>query len=232
MMMYLLDGFTDYGKHFDVISANYDFCEECLFKYGSTPVVLSLCRPSSYEGSDQLIEIDNQLLANKLIENLKYTEEDFADFDHKHTPSKSYFYRPCRSDTRYFFFEDTDYFNMTYFDDIARYIYNYGVLDNDEEFIEAVTTAINGFENIEEEDWDTFILEQMYGSRNSLTLCNDRLENLAESFSTCEIRKMKRKFPCLLDSLSISYDTDELSSDSDANSDTCNTDHEDDDISC
>ncbi|CAC5399408.1 unnamed protein product [Mytilus coruscus] len=237
IMMSLLDGLTDHGKHFDVISANYDFCTECLFKYGSTPVVLSLCRPSSYEGSDQdIVRVDNQLLANKLIENLKYTDEDFAEFDYKYVPSEKCCYRPCRSNIRYIFFEDEDYFEMTYFYNIASYIYNYGVLENDEEFIEAVRTAIDLFENIEEEDGHTFISEQMYGPRDPLTLCDSRLENLKDSFSTSEVRKIKRKFPCLINSLSISYYTDELSSDSDENSDTskqewvCKTDHEDEDI--
>lgn len=223
MMMYLLDGFTDYGKHFDVISANYDFCKECLFKYGSTPVVLSLCRPSSYEGSDQLIEIDNQLLANKLIENLKYTCEDFEEFDYKYPLSINSYHRPCLSNIRYYFFEDTDYYKRTYLEDIASYIFSYGVLENDEEFIQTVITAIHNFEDIKKEDWDDVLSEQMYGPSVPMELCRDRLEHLCESFSTRNIRKMKRRFPCLLKSFSITYsENDDSTSDSDETSEVIN----------
>ncbi|CAG2220202.1 unnamed protein product [Mytilus edulis] len=229
----LLDGLTDYGKNLEIISTNYDFCDECLFKYGSIPVVLSLCRPLSYKGSDQdIVRVDNQLLANKLVENLKFTPEDWdlRIFDDiKPIQDESYWYRPCRSNTKYIFFKDKAFYDKTYFSDLASYIYNYGVLENDEEFIQTVLTAIHSFENIEEENCYS-ISEKKYGPRDPLKLCKGRLENLTDCFSTLEIREMKRKFPSLLDSLLILYDSDDLLSDSDENSDTSNTDHEDDDI--
>lgn len=232
----LLDGLTDYGKNLEIISTNYDFCDECLFKYGSIPVVLSLCRPFSYKGSDQdIVRVDNQLLANKLMENLKYTPEDWDFFflllfDYKPVQVESYWYRPCRSNTKYFFFNDKAFYNMTFIDDLASYIYNYGVLENDEEFIQTVITAIHSFENIEKEDCYTILDKKINGPRDPLKLCKGRLKNLTDCFRTLEIREMKRKFPCLIDSLLILYDSDDLLSDSDKNSDTSNTDHEDDDI--
>lgn len=231
IIKFLLDGLTDYGKLTDVISANYDFCQEYLFKYGSTPVVLALCRPFSYKGSEQdIVRVDNQMLSNKLIENLKSEPEDVAELEYKYVLIENYCYRPCQSNIKYFFFEDEGYFRMTYFDDIASYIYNYGVLENDEEFIETVTTAIDDFEYIEVEDFYTYASEQMNEPRDPIALCSDRRESLSEFFSRSSrvIRKMKTNCPSLLDSLSISYDIGELSSDSE-NSDTSKTDHEDDD---
>lgn len=241
MMKSLLDGLTGKGKKKEVIIANFSFFYKWLFKYGSTPVVVSLCRPSSYKGSDDVIfKVDNHLLANKLIENFKNIPREellnkyFQIWKKKSflfkSEKKKFLSRPSISNCAYFFFEGSGYFDMRYFNDIARYIFQYGVLENDEEFIEAVTTAIYSLRNAEEEECNTFNSKIKDVSKNRITQCENRLKKFVKSFSKSNIRKMSRKCPSLLDSLSISYDADELSSDSDDNLDTNNTEHEDDDI--
>lgn len=112
-----LDGPLDKGKRSSIVSNFKEFFETLLFKYGSIPTILQLCRSVSASISNSnIILVDDRLLTTKLSAFLE-AAAGFSPFFKRLTPDVS------REDGSYFVYWDENYFEIV----IAEYIPEHGL---------------------------------------------------------------------------------------------------------
>lgn len=121
-----LDGLLDEGKRSSVVSQFKDFFEAVLFKYGSIPIILKLCRPLTANISNpNMIQVDDSLLTGKLSAHLESSFGNISDL--KQTVP--------REEGAYFVHWDYNYFQMQHIKEIAEFIAEHGVKVNNDKFV-------------------------------------------------------------------------------------------------
>lgn len=123
-----IDGLLDEGKRSSIVSQFRDFFEELLFKYGSIPTILQLCRPLTASiSSPNIIKVDDRLLTGKLS---AYLESSAG-----HMPVLKMLTRAESREDAYIVYWDDYYFEMKCIDDIAKFIAEHGFNSNNEKFV-------------------------------------------------------------------------------------------------
>lgn len=104
------------------------FFEALLFRYGSIPIILQLCRPiTTTISSPNLIQVDDKLLTAKLSAYLE------SSAGHK---SVSKMFTPFESrEDAYIVYWDEYYFDQKCIGDIAKFIEEHGVYTNNDKFL-------------------------------------------------------------------------------------------------
>ncbi|CAG2252350.1 unnamed protein product [Mytilus edulis] len=124
-----LDGLLDDGNRSSIVSQFKEFFEAVLFKYGSIPIVLQLCRPlTTSVSSPNIIYVDAKLLAGKLSAYLESAGGKGAKLKLLSSIEE-------RDNGSYFVHWDDNYFESKSIEAIAKFIAEHGVNFNNDKFV-------------------------------------------------------------------------------------------------
>lgn len=127
-----LDGLLNDGKRSSIVFQFKDFLDTILFKYGSIPTILQLCRPLTTTFSQNTIQVDDRLLIGKIC---AHFEDISRVISHLHTAVP-------REDETYFVYFDFNYIHGSYINDIAEFIFEHGVKLNNDKLVRTMYDQI------------------------------------------------------------------------------------------